>query len=105
MISEAPPKKLAIQCVFDVRSKAQPGKVWYLLCRRRLSQSKYGMHCVFEGSAKQSMVFIVSSKAQPSKAQLICGFEGSEEQSSASKAQSICGFEGSAEQSTVDLWF
>jgi len=53
--------------VFIVFEKAQPSKVLYLLCFRKLRRAKHGIHCVLEGSAEQSMLCPVFSKARPSR--------------------------------------
>jgi len=46
-----------------------PSRAWYryLLCFRRPSRAKRSIYCAFEGSAEQSTVFTVLSKAQRSK--------------------------------------
>ena len=40
-------------------SKAQPSKTLQLLCLQSLSLAKYSIYCDFEGSAEQSIEFIV----------------------------------------------
>ena len=62
-MSEAQPKKLGIQCVFE--GSADESIVFTLF--PKLSRAKYVIYCVFEGSAKKKYG--------------TCGFEGSAEQS------------------------
>ena len=58
----------AVELAFrrDSILKAQSTKAWYLLCLAWLSRAVFRSHCDFEGSVEQSVVFTVSSKAQPS---------------------------------------
>jgi len=63
------------QIAFTVFEKAQPSKVWYLQCFRRLRLAKHGIYCVWKGidnvlkgSSAQCIVFTVFEKAQARKA-------------------------------------